>query len=161
MQIIHTNILPKAIADDAAFLRRSGEPFTSFLLRENPEELLVKDYECISAVTPYFMKRPLDAIVAVKDVSKSSLHELHADDMDSLAAALSDLAGAVVRLMPKLNRELAYNLVFHTGPIGGLYVEVLPLTQVLGGYEKMGLYLCDGLPSQSANMLREEIAGQC
>jgi len=161
MQIVHTNILPKAIADDEAFLRRSGEPFTSFLLRENPEELLVQDYECVSAVTPYFMKRPLEAIVAVKDVSKSSLHELHADEMESVAAALSDIAGAVVRLMPKLDRELAYNLVFHTGPVGGLYVEVLPLTQVLGGYEKMGLYLCDGLPSQSANMLREEIAGQC
>ena len=35
------------------------------------------------------------------------------------------------------------------------------LTQVLGGYEKMGLYLCDGLSSHFAKMLREEIAAQC
>jgi len=157
MQVIHTNILPRAIADDADFLRRTGRSFSAFLLHENPEELLVKDYPHVSAVVPYFMKRPLDAIIMVRDGSRNSLHDLSGGELGSLAAALSDLTGAVTRLMPRMGLELAYNLVFHTGPIGGLYVEVLPLTQVLGGYEKIGLYLCEGLPSHFARLLHDEM----
>ena len=157
MQVIHTNILPRAIADDADFLRRVGQSFSEFLLHENPEELLVKDYAYVSVVVPYFMKRPLDAIIMVRDASRNSLHDLNGAELDSLAAALSGLTGAVTRLMPRMGLELAYNLVFHTGPIGGLYVEVFPLTQVLGGYEKIGLYLCEGLPSHFARLLREEL----
>jgi len=157
MQIIHTNILPRAIEEDVGFLGRFGESFSSFFLRENPTELLVKDYGCVYAAVPYFMKRPLDAIIAVKCESRNWLHELDPDEIAAMAAALREVTGAVAALMLAMGLELAYNLVFHTGPIGGLYVEVLPLTQVLGGYEKMGLYLCDGLPSDSAAALRKEL----
>jgi hypothetical protein len=36
-----------------------------------------------------------------------------------------------------------------------LYFEFLPYTQEMGGFEHLGLYLCQGNPLQSAQTARE------
>ncbi len=161
MQVVHTNVLPRKIADDISFLRRFGASFSGSLLEENPAELLVKSYARAVTLVPYFMKRPLEAMILLHDESINYLHDLPQQDLESLSAALGDLTRAIIALMPRLGRETAYNLVFHTGPIGGLYVEALPWTQQIGGYEQMGLYLCEGVPQQSARMFREEMQQRC
>ena len=56
--------------------------------------------------------------------------------------------------MPERGREVAYNLVFHNGVAGGLYVEVLPWMQERGGYESLGLGLCEGTPESAAERVR-------
>jgi hypothetical protein len=36
-------------------------------------------------------------------------------------------------------------------------VELLPFTQPLGGYEHLGLYMCEELPEVSAGRLRDAL----
>ena len=51
-------------------------------------------------------------------------------------------------------RDLAYNIVTHSGPGAGLYLEFLPYTQEQGGLERLGLHVCQATPGQAAARLR-------
>lgn len=53
--------------------------------------------------------------------------------------------------MNKLHKELSYNLLFHIGEIGGLYIEILPYTQQMGGFEHLGAYTCLLTAQESTN----------
>ena len=63
----------------------------------------------------------------------------------------------MVNLLGHLHREPAYNLVFHSGVSGTFYVEILPHTQEMGGYEQMGLYLCQGTARTSTEDYRRAL----
>lgn len=157
-QIVHTNIKPRKIRDDQHFkeLQRCG--FSQYLLEYNPAEYKVKEYQGgVVFLVPYFMKRPLDAILLLRDGSKDYLHHLDDKELYSLGEALRDVMAALKILMPSTGRELAYNWVMHEGDIGGMYVEILPWTQEIGGYEQLGIYLCQGHPESTANYYRELI----
>jgi hypothetical protein len=54
----------------------------------------------------------------------------------------------------RLGREPAWNLVCHTGEGCGPILELRPYTQPLGGYEHLGLYICEETPATSAGRLR-------
>jgi galactose-1-phosphate uridylyltransferase len=58
-----------------------------------------------------------------------------------------------------LGREIAYNVVTHNGPGAGLYFEFLPYTQEMGGYEHLGLFICQGDPEEVAERLRAYLDG--
>ena len=60
--------------------------------------------------------------------------------------------------MPRLGRELAYNWIMHEGDIGGMYIELLPWTQEMGGYEQLGIYLCQGRPVTTVECYKELIS---
>ena len=62
------------------------------------------------------------------------------------------MAGAYARLTGKLGVCLASN-----GPGAGLYFEFLPYTQETGGFEKLGLWVCQNNPHNVAAQLRETI----
>ncbi|MBI4615320.1 MAG: hypothetical protein HY720_17015, partial [Planctomycetes bacterium] len=158
-QILHSNVLPRRIEDDRRFLDRHGRSFACYLAERNPPELTIREYDRrVRLVTPFFMKRPLEAMAIVLAGAKSYLHDLGPREIRSLARALSDVTRAATLLMPALGREVAYNLVFHTGPIGGLYVEMLPFTQPIGGYEQLGIYICVLTPEQSTRRYVELLA---
>jgi hypothetical protein len=70
----------------------------------------------------------------------------------------SEAARAFQELMPKMGKEYAYNALVHTGPGAGLYVEFLPYTQEDGGYEKLGLWVCQESPEGAADVLRKTIS---
>jgi UDPglucose--hexose-1-phosphate uridylyltransferase len=155
-QMIHTSMRPRRVEENAGFLVRHGEPFARHLMRENPADLTVMSYPGgARLVVPWFMKRPLDMILALDGPSdRENLHDLDAGERLSLARGLVDMTRAVTRLMPRLGREVAYNVVVHTGPVGALYVEILPYMQERGGYESAGIIICQGEPHDTAEMIR-------
>jgi galactose-1-phosphate uridylyltransferase len=160
-QIVHTNVKPRKILDDQRFKESAlggGLGFSQHLLGCNPVEYCVKEYQGgVILLVPYFMKRPLDAMVVFRDYSRDYLHHLSDKELYSLGEALRDVMSALKILMPRMGRELAYNWVIHEGDVGGMYVEILPWTQEMGGYEQLGMYLCQGRPESTVNYYRELI----
>lgn len=153
-QVFATNVRPLALEGDAAFLEREGTPFASWILRETPDELRVAERDGVAILVPPFMARPLDMMIVVEDPAVADVGDLDDRGRLALATALREATRAVVALMPRQGREVAYNLAFHNGIAGGLYVEVLPYTQEQGGCEKLGLNLCQGSPEDAAAELR-------
>lgn len=157
-QIIHTNLNPRKVEDDQRFRKERNLSFSQYMSTQNPEGLTIKTYNNgVILLVPYFMKRPLDAIILIEDASKSNIHDLTQEELFYLGEALHDVTNAIMKLMPDLGREIAYNLVFHTGDVGGMYIEVLPYTQEIGGYEQLGIYLCQGTPESTVSYYKELI----
>lgn len=156
-QIILTSLLPNRFLDNRRFLREKGEVFSSFLLRENPAELMVRDYGPAVLLVPYFMRRPLEMMLLLKDSSRQFLHELSAEEILAVTQGWQEAIQVMRRLMPAMERETAYNITCHNGLGAGLYFEFLPYTQESGGLEHLGIYACQGTPQQAAERIRETI----
>lgn len=156
-QILYANVMPRALEDDFDFRKKHGETFSSFIIRENPANLTVKDYGNAVLLVPFFMKRPYHMLLAMKSTNKARLNELDEGELESAARGWHDASKAITRIMPELGRETAYNIVTHNGPGGGLYFEFLPYTQELGGLEKLGFYVCEGKTLEAAEKLKEVI----
>jgi galactose-1-phosphate uridylyltransferase len=149
------NVFPMRIQNDVDFLEKSKESFVKYLSRENPKDFKLKDYGSVSLVVPYFMRRPFNAIIYPNDFSVNSLRDLGKEQRKDFARATSDIANVLSRLMPSIEKEFAYNFVFHTGPIGTMYIEVLPYTQGEGGFEKAGLSVCQSNPEIAVREYRQ------
>jgi len=154
-QISVSNITPNCIFLDQQFKEKFGEPFSAYMLRENPSSLLIRDYGPAVLMTPYFMRRPYDMFLLLKDTTKSYLHDLTEDEIAATADGWHDAIKIMLDVMPAIGKEAAYNVTTHNGTGGGLYFEFLPYTQEMGGFEHLGLYLCQGNPEQSAQTARE------
>jgi galactose-1-phosphate uridylyltransferase len=154
-QISVSSIMPNRIAQDQNFLNLHDETFSTYLRRENPHTLAIKDYGAALLVTPYFMRRPYDMFLILKDASKSHLYELCIGELEAVADGWRDAIRIILDVMPRIGKEVAYNVTTHNGPGAGLYFEFLPYTQEMGGFEHLGLYLCQGNPLQSAQTARE------
>jgi galactose-1-phosphate uridylyltransferase len=156
-QIAFSNIMPRKFRNNLNFLQRNGKYFTEFLLQENDEELLVKDYGEVLLLVPYFMRRPYDMLLVVKDVEKQYLCELTPAELVALAEGWHDAIGAMLDVMRLIDKEPAYNVTVNNGPGAGIYVEFLPYTQETGGFEHLGLWVCQDNPHNVAAHLRETI----
>jgi galactose-1-phosphate uridylyltransferase len=170
-QVAHTNIKPRKIADYERFKEKGEKGFSQYLLESNPKEYFIKEYDGgVVLLVPYFMRRPLDAMILFRGggasasgppkadaPTKDYLHHLSDEELYSLGEALRDVMVALKALMPRMGRELAYNWIMCEGDIGGMLIEILPWTQETGGYEQLGLYLCQGDPESTANYYREVI----
>ncbi len=159
-QIALTNVAPRRILDDWRFTQLRGEPFSAFMLRENAPSLRIRDYGPALLAVPHFMRRPYDMILLLKESDKAHLHQLTPDERLAVATGWHDALGALHELMAELGRELAYNVVTHNGPGNGLYFEFLPYTQEMGGFEHLGLYICQGDPEQAAAQIRAHLASR-
>lgn len=156
-QIALSNVLPRRMEDDARFEQEHGEKFSTYLRRENPAELLIRDYGSAVLVVPFFMRRPYDMMLLVKDASKRQLYELTGDEITAVAEGWHDALRAIHGIMPRIGRDLAYNVITHNGPGAGLYFEFLPYTQEIGGFEHLGVMLCQGNPKDAAIHIRETL----
>jgi len=154
-QIMFSSILPRRIRDDWRFEQERGETFSTYMLRENPAEFLVRDYGAALLLVPYFMRRPYDMLLLVKDVRRKHLHELTGAEIAAVAQGWHDAILAIRTIMPEIGREIAYNVVTHNGPGAGLYFEFLPYVQEIGGAEHLGLFICQGNPKSAAAQIRE------
>jgi len=154
-QIAFSNILTRRIRDDARFERERGETFSTYLLRETSPDLTIRDYGPAVLLTPYFMRRPYDMLLLVKNAGKKHLHELDEAEIAAVAEGWRDATRAIHAIMPAIGRETAYNVVAHNGPGAGLYFEFLPYTQEIGGAEHLGLFICQGNPKSVADRIRE------
>lgn len=156
-QIVLSNQTPRRFLDNGRFQQIHNESFAAFLLRENPPELLVKDYGTAVLLVPYFMRRPYDMMLLMKNSSRRYLHELDEREITAVAQAWQDGIRLMRLVMPRIGRELAYNVITNNGLGAGLYFEFLPYTQEIGGYEQLGFYACQAEPKQVAQQLREEV----
>jgi len=154
-QIGVSNIMPNQIFLDQQFQEKFGETFSAYLARENPGSLLIRDYGPALLLTPYFMRRPYDMFLLLKDTAKSYLHQLNEDEITAVADGWQDAIRIMLDVMPRIGKEPAYNVTTHNGPGEGLYFEFLPYTQEMGGFEHLGLYLCQGNPMESAKIAQE------
>jgi hypothetical protein len=134
------------------------------LLARTPAALRVDRVDGrVTTLVPPFMRRPLHAfIVPDRGAGRSSpagwLHHLDEQTLAALAVAIQRLCAAADACMTERPGEPAWNLVCHTGDGCDPLLELRPFTQPLGGYEHLGLYLCEELPETSAGRLRDALA---
>lgn len=154
-QIAHSNVMPRHIRDNWVFETEREETFSAYLLRENRSDLIVRDYGPAVLVIPYFMRRPYDMMLLIKDVDKRFLHQLSEAENRAVAQGWQDAIRLIRSVMPQIGREIAYNVITNNGPGAGLYFEFLPYTQEVGGAEHLGLIVCQGNPASAAARIRE------
>jgi hypothetical protein len=94
-------------------------------------------------------------LLLLKDTYKAHLHKLDENEIAAVADGWRDGIRIMMVVMPRIGKEVAYNVTTHNGPGAGLYFEFLPYTQEMGGFEHLGLYLCQGNPIKSAQTARE------
>ena len=109
-------------------------------------------------LVPSFMRRPLHAFIVPAGGEVGWLHHLDDAVRDAVALATARLTRAVSAAMTAAGQDPAWNLVVHNGPGCGPLLELRPFTQPFGGYEHIGLYLCEERPETSAARLREALA---
>ena len=154
-QIAFSNVMPRHFRDNVRFERERGETFSSYSLRETPVDLVIKDYGPAVLVVPGFMRRPYDMMLLFKNAGRAYVHQLNEAEVEALAEGWHDGIRAIRQIMPRMGREIAYNVITNNGPGAGLYVEFLPYTQEIGGVEHLGLFVCQELPERAAARLRE------
>ena len=154
-QITHSNVMSRSAHDNWQFQKQQGMPFSRFLREQTPAALRLLDLGTAEVVVPYFMRRPMGAMLLVKEYSKRLVSELSDTECRDVVEGISRMLQVYHRLLPAMGREVAYNVLFHTGPGAGMYVEFLPHTQETGGMEQMGLWVCQDTPEGSASVLRE------
>ena len=154
-QIGYSNIMPRRFYNNWCFSERHQEYFSDYLLRENPAELTIRDYGEAVLIVPYFMRRPYDMILLVKDKNRQYLHELTSSELRAVTQGIQDAIRALLQIMPLLGREPAFNMTVNNGPGAGLYLEFLTHTQEIGGFEQLGLWVCQESAINAATYLRE------
>ena len=156
-QIALSNVMPKRTRDNISFLKHRGEPFSRYLRRENPAELTVAEMDAGTLLVPYFMRRPYDMQFLLANDGATNLHELSPRELEGVGAALALGMRLMRSILLSLEREIAYNVLVHSGPGAGIYLEFLPWTQENGGYEQLGLSACQSLPKEAARILIEAL----
>ncbi len=159
-QILYSDRKPRHFERNERFQQERGETFAQYMLRENPAELTVKDYGPAVLLVPYFMRRPYNTLLIVKDVQKRFLFELSEEELSALAEAWGDATCGIMALMPAIGKPTAYNVTVSNGPGAGLYCEFLPYTQETGGFEHLGLWVCQDTPDRVAPTLRNHLEAQ-
>jgi hypothetical protein len=87
-------------------------------------------------------------------VSKRYLHELAEVEITAVAEGWYDAIRAILMIMPEIGREIAYNVTTNIGLGAGIYFEFLPYTQETGGFENLGLFVCQKNPKSAATHIR-------
>ncbi|UCG22924.1 MAG: hypothetical protein JSW55_12185 [Chloroflexota bacterium] len=154
-QIALSSVAPRRFDDNRRFEQVQGETFSSYIQRVNPRELTVKDYGPVVLLVPYFMRRPYDMMLLLKNVGRRYLHQLDSTEIGAVADGWRDAIRAMRAIMPAIGRETAYNVLTNSGPGAGLYFEFLPFTQEFGGFEQLGLLICQADPIEAAGRIRE------
>ncbi|MCK5153862.1 MAG: hypothetical protein KAQ93_05835, partial [Spirochaetales bacterium] len=157
-QIAFSNTISGQQYNNWKYLQENHQCFSKRLLEKTPENLIIKDYKSSILLVPYFMKRPYNCILAVKDTSRQFISELNDGELLSICQALSDVMNLFFDIMPKIGKEPAFNILVHNGPGAGLYIEFLPYTQETGGYEQLGLWVCQADPASAAEFMRSNIS---
>ncbi|MBP7547689.1 MAG: hypothetical protein KA754_07050 [Corallincola sp.] len=157
-QIAFSNIMPQRAYNNWTFFRRHQRSFAQYLLSENPEELTVAEWPGWRLVVPYFMQRPLAVMLLPTRSGLRHLHQLSDDERLQLTTALQASIRALLVLLPHYLQPPAYNFVLHSGPGNDLYIEFFPITQANGGFERLGLWICQERPQRSAQKLRQALA---
>ena len=146
----------KADHEDLKFERKNNMSYSEYvseLFITTFPSLKIRDYgEFTLAVHPN-MRRPLEAIIYPKDLSVKTFSDLNQVQRLDLAKATSDVSYALSVLMPAMNMQKDYAIVFHN--LSSMYSEIFPASQRVGGFERQRIYVCESSPSHSANLYKE------
>ena len=156
-QIGFSNIMPQRYFNNFSFMQRNGQTFSEYMLRENPHRLMVRDFGRAVLIVPYFMKRPYNMLVLNKDHHKQYIHQLSPDERRDMVKAMVAAIQAIIAIMPQMGKLPAYNINVNNGPGAGVYLELLASTQLTGGFEHIGLWVCQANPNEVAAQLRQVI----
>lgn len=153
-QVTCSNKFVKRITEDISYLAREGRSFIQFLDEDITKSMQISDYGTMKLAVHRFTRRPLEAIIYPKDTKVQSVEELDDTQIMDLSRVTSDVSYALSLLMPARGTSFDYSFAFHTGPIGTMYIEVFPSSQRPGGFERLGRYVHQGTPDQSAEMYK-------
>ena len=156
-QILLGDIAPRRIVNNRRFLDQHGQTFSAYLQASNPTSLLVHDYGPALLLVCEFMRRPYEMVLLLKDTNKRYLHEMDQSEIESIALGWKNASQVIRKLMPTMNKQVAYNVITHNGPGAGLYFEFLPYTQEQGGLEQLGLSICQMEPEKAAQDIRKQL----
>ena len=158
-QVLVSNLAPRRVLENQKFELENGTTFSEHLQVSNPNELLLRDYGGAVLFVSQYMRRPLEMILALKDTKKSYLHQLDESELLAVSRGWMDGTHVIRKLIPDYGKEIAYNIVAHNGPGAGLYFEFLPYTQEQGGFEQLGLAVCQAPPLRTAEQIRVVLEG--
>ena len=158
-QVLVSNLAPRRFLENQKFELENGTTFSEHLQVSNPNELLLRDYGGAVLFVSKYMRRPLEMVLALKDTKKSYLHQLDESELLAVSRGWMDGTHVIRKLMPDYGKEIAYNIVAHNGPGAGLYFEFLPYTQEQGGFEQLGLAVCQADPLRTAEQIRVVLEG--
>ena len=153
-QIGASNLIPNRYRQNKQFQENHGELYADYILRQNPPELTIRDYGSAVLLIPYFMRRPFDMQLILKDTAKSYLYQLNDEEITAVVDGWRDAIQIMFTVMTRKDREPAYNITTNNGPGAGLYFEFLPYTQEMGGFEHLGLFLCQENPFAASAYVR-------
>ncbi len=153
-QIGCTNIPANSTEQLISYEKTRGKPYSRYVLNENPGDLDVIEYETAVLLVPYFMKRPYNMMLLLKDSGKRRLHELQHEELRDIARGWREGIILMRSILKDTGRDLAFNIIAHTGPGCGIYFDLLPYTQEMGGFEHLGMFICQGCPADCAEDLR-------
>jgi galactose-1-phosphate uridylyltransferase len=102
------------------------------------------------------MRRPFNVMVLL-DTRAEYLHELTTEALSDLTKAMQMVIKSIHVLLPDLGREISYNLALHSGPNNHVYAEFFPMVQTTGGFERIGLWICQLSAEHAAAQLRAYI----
>lgn len=156
-QIAFSNIMPQRAFNNWAFFRRHNRTFSQYMLKENPADLMVAEWSQWSLLVPYFMQRPLSMMLIHRGDDVQHLYQLDSEGIVELATAMQQAIRLLQKLIPSYNRPAAFNFAIHNGPDNEVYVEFFPVTQTNGGFERLGMWICQERPVDAARRLRETL----
>lgn len=153
-QIAYSNIMPQRTYNNARFYDRHQYSFSQYMHEQNPASLTIAEIGCAKIVVPYYMRRPFNLMVLLNTRKNYLCHQQDAALFD-LTCAMQKVIRIYHKLMPMMGKAVSYNMAIHTGPRCELYVEFFPAVQVLGGYERIGLWISQMKPQTVADRSRE------
>ncbi len=153
-QVIFSNLMPRRMLENWRFQQENGITFASHMLIKTPSALVLRDYDTAVLLVPSFMRRPGDMFLIVKDTRKRYLHQLSPQELEDVSQGWQDAIAAIHSFMPTLGRPAAFNVITLNGPGAGLHFAFLPFTQETGGFEQLGLSVCQADPFEMAELIR-------
>jgi galactose-1-phosphate uridylyltransferase len=154
-QIIFSNFLPRRAIENQVFEEKQGKVFSKFILEENPKSLVIQDFGEAVLLVPHFMRRPYDMLLVLKDTRKNQIHQLSSAELLAVSAGWKAAISAIHEIMAQRDQTISYNVITHNGPGAGLYFEFLPRTQTEGGFELIGISVCQSSAELAAGHIRE------
>jgi galactose-1-phosphate uridylyltransferase len=153
-QIAFSNIMPQRTFNNCRFYERHGVTFNEYLFKENPTNLTIAQEGNARVIVPYFMRRPFNIIV-LPETNAQHIHQLTENELHDVTLAMQKVIKTLHLLMPELGKDVSFNMAIHTGPDSKLYVEFFPVIQLMGGFERIGLWICQLSAEHAAAQFRE------
>jgi len=153
-QIALSTIVPRRVRDLVNFQESYGKLFAQHMLEVTPKDLIIRDYGEAVLLVPYFMRRPYDMMLFLKNTSRRHLFELNQKEIKAVSRGWRDGIILMRTMLRALNKEIAYNIVTCNGQGSGLSFDFLPYTQEMGGFEHAGIFVCQGSVIECAKHLK-------